>query len=337
MVLLATGGGTTAGAAVLPVPEVDVQLTAQVRSGPPAEGVTLADELRYRMTVVNGGEQTIPVGGVLVIAGVNHGAGGRSQIDVTALNGGSFGTGAAACSVGVRSGVQCLNNTPIAPGQSIRLTMAYRHTVVEVDSVAFVATVGTTEGAVVDTTPGNNVFNGGGYRFVGQQPTTTTTVEETTTTLEETTTTVEETTTTLEETTTTVEETTTTEEEPTTTTVVQTTTEAPATTAPPTTAAPTTATTAPPPTTAEVLPNPETRVDPANESDVLAATGDAGDGVDQGQALGPTAQEPAGSSRNLLFGLGLAALALGLAGAGAVYYLYYREDDPPLVDIRQYR
>jgi hypothetical protein len=294
--------------------------------------------MSYLLTLSNRSGVAIPPGTVTVTASVNRsGQRNASRIVSTGLNGGGFSINSGGdCVVGnVSRVIRCVNSAEIAPGTGIELEIYYTHAQQESADLVFFAQAGLNNGAF-DPVSSNNAFGGATYAFVGNGTTTTTTEPTTTTTEPTTTTTEEETTTTLEETTTTVEPTTTTEEE-TTTTETPTTETTVATTLPPTTEAPTTVTTVPTtidPATATTL---ETRAE-GDSSGVLGATGTAEDvsPPDAAVALEPLAPSvDEGGGFPLLPLAAVAVLGLLIAGATVAYYRL-SEDDPPLVDIRQY-
>ena len=343
-------GGASAAAVAVPVVTLgDAQLGGQAGQGPPAGGVTVGDRLNYILTVTNSGSGTIPAGAVQLRALVNQTPGGSPVVDVASLAGAAFGIGGPTCSTGARTELRCTVSTALNPGQNVQLNVTYSHVNEEAGRLSFGASVLVLSEQLVDINPGNNAFSGAQYGFATTTtttvPDTTTTVPEVTTTTEaETTTTVEEvtppteveeTTTTEAETTTTVEETTTTEAEAPTTTV------APATTLPPTTPPPTTLAPAAEEnatTTIELVPSVEDGVDAVSDSGVLGATGEAADGSVSPEAVAaPVVADDGGSRTGLVILIGLGTLVVGALVGGLIYFLYYREDEEPLVDIRQYR
>lgn len=328
-----------AGADVLPNIEYDLELSGQTRIGPNPDGVTLSDELSYVLTLSNRGAVPIPAGAAAVTASVNRsGQRNASRITSTGLNGSGFSVNSGGnCSVGATARtIRCLNTTEIAPGSGIELEIFYTHAQQESSQLVFFAQADVVDGSF-DPVPGNNAFGGSAYTFAGNA-TTTTTTEPTTTTTEPTTTTTEEETTTTEttvaETTTTVEETTTTEAE--TTTEPPTTETTVATTAVPTTEAATTVTTVPPSTDPASTDVTLQAMAEDDTSGVLGATGTADAGLPEADlAIEPLAPATQEGGFPLLPLVAVALLALLVAGATLVYYRL-SDEDPPLVDIRQY-
>ena len=333
MVLLAVAAffPAVAGAEVLPVNEYDISLSGQTQIGPSPGGVGLGDEMSYVLTLSNRSGVAVPAGGAIITASVNRsGQRNASRIASTGLNGGGFSiNNGGDCAVGnVGRAIRCVNSVEIAPGAGIELEIYYTHVQDEDAQLVFFAQASLNNGAF-DPVATNNAFGGAAYTFADNGTTTTTTIEPTTTTVEPTTsTTEEETTTTEEETTTTVEETTTTET-PTPETTVPT-------TVAPTTEAPTTVTTVPTtvdPATDSTL---ETRAE-GDSSGVLGATGTASDASppDAEVSLEPLAPTAESGGFPLLPLAAVAVLGLLIAGATVAYYRL-SDDDPPLVDIRQY-
>lgn len=324
-------------AQVLPNTEFDLDLSGQTRIGPDQGGISLTDELSYVLFLSNRSGEPVPAGAAAITASVNRsGSRNASRITSTGLNGSGFAiNGGGNCAVGnTARTIRCVTTTEIPPGGTLELEIYYTHAQVEQTQLVFLAQATIADGISFDPVPGNNAFGGGSYTFSGA---TTTTTEPTTTTTEPTTTTTEASTTTES----TVEETTTTEASTTTESTVEDTstteTTVAATTTVPATTAQTTATTVAPATvpqsssavTLQAMADDE-------ESGVLGATGTAEDGPPDAEvAIEPLAPVAEDGGFPLLPLMAVALLALLVAGATVAYYRF-SEEDPPLVDIRQF-
>lgn len=327
-----------APAVVLPPGVFDLQLSGSVGVPPDPAGVTTGYEMSHNLTLINRSEIEVPAGVAAISMSVPRaGVRNDSQIVVTGLTSSGFSSGGGNCFIGATTrSVVCTTTEAISPGGTAQLTIRYRHRQEENRDLSFFAQALVIDGVSIDPNAGNNSYGGPTYSFAGSTTTTTepttTTTEPTTTTTEEPTTTTEEPTTTTEESTTTIEETTTTLEETTTTEEATTTTEPPTTvTAAPETSPPTTAGT----TTTAAATLLATSDD--EQSGVLGATGTADTDPPAGDEallpLSPEAEDDGGLP--LLPLLAIVILALLIAGGTLAYYRFW-EDEPPLVDIRQY-
>lgn len=314
-------------------PSADVRLQGLVEQRPDGGGISTGSEIGYRITIENNGPDAVPAQAISLVMFVNR----SDSPDMATMEVSRFSSRGLqeipgnACGQGRHQVIRCTNRSAIEPNGSITVELAHRHPASIAGQLSFFAEVSPRNLSYIDGSDNNNAFGGPGYRFANQPTTTTTAAPSTTTTTTPSSTTEDSSTSSSDSTDSSTSSTASSTTAPSTTTSTTSTT---VTTTTSTTTPSTTSTTEATTTSIELTDSDATLV-PADSTDssVLGAVGTAEEPGEQ-VALGPQ-DEDGGGPPYLLIGALAAALVL-LGGVGLAAYSYYYNQDPPLVDIRQY-